>query len=207
MADGVAFEYTGLVEEVRRKPQIKATQVKVSLTIAERLAGERVQELHDAIGAESLAKIRNAISTAWIPLQVDIVLSHAVEATCGPNSDFERARESLTTAMDQRLLRPFIEGVRKVFGLSPKGLLKTSRRAWSSLYRGGGEPRFVDLGADTAALDFEEMPAEVLASEVYLRAIAGAFQALLDLAAVQGEVFVESVDTAAGTVRFRMTWH
>lgn len=194
------------MEEARRQPQIKATQVKVSLTIAERLAGERVQELHDAIGPESLAEIRSAIGTAWLPLEVDIALSHAVEATCGPESDLERARQSLTASMDQKLLRPFIEGVRKVFGLSPKGLLKTSRRAWSSLYRDAGRPRFVDLGANAAALDYEEMPDAVLASEVYLRAIAGAFHALLDLAGVEGEVFVEALDPRARSVRFRVTW-
>ncbi|MGH1343575.1 MAG: hypothetical protein ACRBN8_18605 [Nannocystales bacterium] len=206
MADGSAFEYTSLVEETGGQPQIKATQVKVSLTIAERLAGERVQELHEAIGAESLALIRDAIGTSWIPLDVDIVLSHAVEATCGPRSDFERARQSLTASMDQKLLRPFIEGVRKVFGLSPKGMLKTSRRGWSSLYRDGGKPEFVDLGANAAALDFVEMPDAVLASEVYLRAISGAFHALLDLCGVQGEVFVEALDPRARTVRFRLTW-
>ncbi len=191
---------------VRRQPQIKATQVKVSLTVAERLASHRVEELHDAIGPEPLAKIRNAINTAWLPVEMDIVLSHAVESTCGPQSDYERARQSLTASMDRKLLRPFIEGVRKVFGLSPKGLLKTSQRAWSSLYRDCGKLRFVDLGPDSAALDFTEMPAQVLASEVYLRAIAGGLHALLDLAEVQGEVLVEGLDPRDREVRFRVTW-
>ncbi len=189
-----------------REPGIKATQIQSSLAVAERLAGDRVEQLQAAIGTEMLAKIRDAIKTAWVPVQADIALANAVESTCGPGSDYERSRQATTDSMNRKLLRPFIEGVRKVFGLSPKGLFKTCQRGWNSVYRDCGQPRYVDLGENAAALDFQDMPVQVLASDVYLRAIAGGLHALLDVCHVHGTIVPKDVDPRARTVRFLVTW-
>jgi len=171
------------------------------------MAGERIAALHAALGEAVLAQIHGAIRTTWLPIEVDVALAEAVESTCGPNSDYERARQSLLESMERSFLRPFVEGVRKVFGLSPKGLLKTCQRAWGGLYRDCGEPRFLDLAVNSAALDFRSMPAAMLESAVYLRAIAGALHALLDLCHTEGQIEVEAVDRERRAVRFVVTWH
>lgn len=191
---------------MERRPGIKATQIQSSLAVAEQLARERVARLHAAMGADTLGTIRGAIKTSWVPVEADIALAHAVESVCGFGTDYERSRRATAASLDQKLLRPFIEGVRKVFGLSPKGLFKTCQRGWNGVYKDCGQPQYVDLGERAAALDFSEMPLQVLDSDIYLRAIAGGLHALLDICHVEGEIVAKDVDARARTVRFQIEW-
>jgi hypothetical protein len=188
------------------QPRMKAAQIKNSLAVAERMAGDRAAALREAIGPEVWETIEGAVRTDWLPLSVDIALSRAVEDVCGPGRDRERSRTSTGENLNARLLAPFVEGVRKVFGLSPKPALKVSPRAWKTVYKDCGDSRFVDVSEREAALDFENMPREVLESPLYLSAIAGGLHAVLDMCGVEGHVEPRDADVAAGTVRFLVTW-
>lgn len=185
---------------------MKAAHLARNLTFAEQFAGARVGRLHEELGAERVETIRSAVKTDWIPIEVDIALSRAVELVCGPGSDRERARESTRESMNARLLRPFVDGVQKLFGLNPESVLKVSPRAWSTVYRSCGSARAQHLDGQQAALDFEHMPSLLLSQPLYLSSIAGGLHAILDLCRVNGDVKPVRPDPGAGTMRFLFTW-
>lgn len=187
-------------------PAMKAGHLKANLEIARDLAGDAEPAFLAAMGDAMVEEIEGSLKTAWLPIELDMAVSRATCTVLGAHADRERARESTRRSMNTRILAPIVEGVRKVFGMTPKPALKVTRRGWHAIYRNCGQPEFIDLGEGAADLLFEEMPAAALASNNYLFSIAGGLHAILDICRVEGTVEVGEVDPEAKKVRIEFRW-
>jgi|GEM_PF-1032701 len=191
-------------------PRIKGAQLQNSLHTARDMAQAeaRLAVLEAKLGPDYLAEVASFTRTEWISVEFDIRLSHAVESCLGRGADYERARRSTGRSFESKLLQPFVEGAVRLFGLSPKAMIKLVRRGWTSLYQNCGEAdaAFGDDDAPTAALTLSRLPDVVYNDAVYLQAIAGGLHAILDVCQVKGTVEVQGKSPARKSATFAFKW-
>jgi hypothetical protein len=156
---------------------------------------------------ESLAAIRSASWFDWLPLEFDIELAHAVAKVLGPAKDRERACQSVLLAFQSPLLRPFLIGVEKVFGLQPGPLIRQSTRAFQAVFREAGWMAYAVGQGNQRVLVWSEVPALVLEDRLYLDAIAGAYEALFVLCKLDGSVAVAAIDLARHRAELWFSWY
>lgn len=188
---------------------IRAAQVQHSLAVVATLAPDAQAHARvlARIDPHALTRVREASRVDWLPLAIDLELSAAVEAELGPGQDRERARLAVLESMRSPLLQPFVHGVQTIFSLEPAALLRQAPRAWQAVYRGAGQIRYaVGEGAERV-LVFDGLPAEVVASPVYLEAIAGAFASVFTLCKVEGTAEVARVEVAQRRAELRFSWY
>jgi hypothetical protein len=185
---------------------IRAALPRQSLRVIEELAGLAHREFLARLGTERLGQIRGAGHLDWLPIEIDLDLCRAVAEVLGPEVERERGRRCVRTLLDTPLLRPFIAGVDMLFGLEPAALIGQVPRGWHAVYREAGRVRYeVGVGL-RRSLVFEEMPPNMVASGIYLEAIAGALHSLFDLCRVEGSVEVVCADVDRSRVEFEFCW-
>ncbi len=178
-----------------------------SLAVIERIAGAATPRVFARIGPERLAQIRAAARLDWLPVELDVALAEAVAAELGPAADRERARRSITSSIESPFLRPFLVGVQTIFGLEPAALIRQAPRVWSAVYRDAGRLDYeIGEGAERILI-YSEIPASVVASAVYLDALAGASESLFDLCRSEGRVTVAAVDPQRRRAELRFSWY
>lgn len=157
--------------------------------------------------SETLARIHAASRIDWLPIEFDLEIAEAVAAVLGRTCDRERARQSVRMSLESPLLRPFIVGVQTIFGLEPASVIRQAPRGWLAVYRNAGALEYrIGQGAERV-LVYSDIPERVVASALYLDAIAGAFESLLDLCGVEGSVSVEAVDPQRRRAELRFSWY
>ena len=186
---------------------IRARQVEHSLRALELVSGREHERALGRMRPESLAQIRDSGRFDWLPIGLDVELSQAVADEFGPAFAASRSRMSMRQSLDTPLLRPFIDGVDKLFGLEPSSVFRQVPRGWHAIYRDAGRMRYEVMSAGSQrVLIYEEVPAVVLDSRVYLEAIAGALGGLLDICKVEGCVRVVDVAAARARVELLVSW-
>ncbi|PRQ05511.1 hypothetical protein [Enhygromyxa salina] len=187
-------------------PSIRAIQIEHSLRALELVAVGEHERALDRMRPESLARIREARRFEWLPVALDVELTEAVADEFGPAVAAARSRQSLGHSTRTTLLRPFIDGVIKLFGLDPSSMFRQVPLGWNAIYRNAGRMRYeVSAGSDRALI-YEEVPVVILGSRVYLDAIAAALHSLFDLCKVDGEIEVAEIDPSRARVELRVTW-
>ncbi|KIG14517.1 hypothetical protein DB30_06744 [Enhygromyxa salina] len=187
-------------------PSIRAIQVVHSLRALELVSGGEHERALRRMRPESLARIRDARRFDWLPVALDVELSHAVADEFGPVVAAARSRQSLGQSTGTPLLRPFIDGVVKLFGLEPSSMFRQVPLGWNAVYRDAGRMRYeVSSGADRSLI-YEDVPVVILESRVYLDAIASALHSLLDLCNADGAIEVATIDRERARVQLRVTW-
>ena len=185
---------------------IRAVLLRTSLLALDRVAGpEQLRQLEHARPA-LFAQIRASSNLDWLPLELDLELSALVSECLGPETDRDRARCCLRTALDAPLLRPFVLGVETLFSLSPNAMLRQVPRGWRVLYRDAGTMRYEIEQGNQRLLIYESVPSELRDHPCYLDAIAGALEGTFDLCHAEGEITVEAVPDHPSSVCFRSSW-
>ncbi len=186
-------------------PLMKAQQIQTSLAICREMTGPRADEFDAAIGPAALEQIESTHRTAWVPLELDFAVCHALEKVLGEGANVERSRRAVRQSMSSSMLKPIVDGALRLFGLSPSKVLRVSVTGWKSIYRDVGAPRFEHAGPTAARIVFDDLPHEVLASRMYLHAIGGGLSAIFDLCDVEGEVQLH-VDDVQRQAELRFSW-
>jgi len=186
--------------------RIKASQIMNNLAAVELIGPGRVDEVRAALPPEVLREVDQAAKTAWLPLEYDIALAEAIERVFGPGSDRERSRTSTRLSTESSLLRPILDGIQKIFGLTPPAVIRATTFAWGQLYRNCGEVKFKELAANRALLTYEGLPTAILDSPLYLASIGGGLHACLDLCKVEGSVRHRIQSRAEGKVEYEFEW-
>lgn len=184
---------------------IKASLVHNSIQAIEVVGPGRTAEVLAYLDPDFAAQIQSAAKTTWLPVEIDIAFAEAVEAVLGPGQDRERSRAGTMLSMNSTLLKPVIDGVRKIFGFSPPAVIRTTTRAWTHLYRNCGRPSFEETSSNQAALVYD-FPKIVADNQLYLRSIAGGLHACLDLCQVEGTVVPVVRNRSTGEVAFEFEW-
>jgi hypothetical protein len=165
--------------------------------------GERVRARLSPASRERLA---DASRIAWVALDLDVELTHAIYAELGPVRARELFRRNLSGALDSPVLRSLAQGALRLFGASPARLFGWAPKVYGQLYRDAGELRFALDEPGSARLELVALPPCMARSRNYLDGFAASIAAGFDFIGVKGEVHIEAHDPAGGTATFRLEW-
>ena len=169
-----------------------------ALAITVQSTFEALQEMEPTLWArvraelppESLAAIEDTSRISWIPVEHDVALTRAIFAIAGR----ERARECFRRMMRQNFETPVLgslaEGALRLLGGSPERLVRWAPKVWAHLMRDSGEMVVGQAEPALVRLELRDMPPAVCDRD-YLDGIAGAAEAIFDLAHVDGVVELE----------------
>jgi hypothetical protein len=151
-------------------------------------------------------RLTQASRIAWLELDVDVELTHAIYAELGRARAQELFRRNLTGALDAPILRSLAQGALRLFGASPSRIFGWAPKAYGQLYRDAGVMRFEQDAPGSARLELESLPACVAESARYLDGIAASIAGGFDFMGVKGEVCIESHTPSARRATFRLEW-
>ena len=186
-----------------QRPRILAGFVQGTLagldpTSAKRVRARLVPETRDLLERSS--------RLAWLPIEIDVELTHAIYAELGAGRAHELFRRNLSAALDSPILRSLAQGALRLFGASPERLFGWAPKAYAQIYRDSGEMRFLPERTGVARLELSELPPAIAASRSYLDGVAGSIAAGFDLMGVKGEVTIERFEPLRRRACFRLEW-
>jgi hypothetical protein len=187
-------------------PRILAGFVQGTLAAvegADRALGARVRA---RLAPATLERLARASRIAWLPIDLDVELTHAIYAELGPVRARELFRRNLSGALESPVLRSLAQGALRIFGASPERLFAWAPKVYVQLYRDAGEMRFALDAPGSARLELSALPPVVAESRSYLDGVAASIAAGFDLMGVKGEVALERHAAAARSACFRLVW-
>lgn len=169
--------------------------------------GDAEARLVARLGPEKIARFESCGRLSWVPLEEDLALSNAVEAVLGEGVDYERSRRSTAENMSSPLMRSFLEGARRLFGLDPASALKLVKSGWVTVFKDCGQAAHDPRGPGESVVRITDAPDAMVLAPSYVRALAGAMHGLLDVCEVEGiaEVVQASIKTHVVEIRLRWT--
>ena len=165
--------------------------------------GERVRA---RLGVATRERLEQASRIAWVPIELDVEVTHAIYGELGPVRAREVFRRNLSGALDSPVLRSLAQGALRLFGASPARLFGWAPKVYAQLFRDAGEMRFTLEEAGAARLELRALPSCVARSRNYLDGVAASIGAGFDFMGVKGEVRIEAHDPAGGRATFRLEW-
>jgi hypothetical protein len=185
------------------QPRILAGFVQGTLSSLPPAARARVRA---RLAPATLATLEGSSRLTWLPIEIDVELTHAVYAELGAGRARELFRSSLSNALEAPILRSLVQGALKLLGATPERFFGWAPKAYAQLYRDAGAMRFERDEPGSARLELSGLPPAVAGSRDYLDGMGGAVAAGFDVLGVKGEVTLERLDVSAGTAGFRLLW-
>ena len=186
-----------------QRPRILAGFVQGTLAGLDPASALRVRA---RLAPESLAVLERSSRLAWLPIEIDVELTHAIYVELGAGPAHELFRRNLAAALDSPILRSLAQGALRLFGASPERVFAWAPKAYTQIYRDSGTMRFQSEGAGVARLELSELPPAIATSRNYLDSVAGSIAAGFDLMGVKGEVEIERFDLLWRRACFRLDW-
>ncbi len=186
-----------------QRPRILAGFVQGTLVGLEPAIAARVRA---RLAPETVTTLERSSRIAWLPIEVDVELTHAIYAELGAGRAHELFRRNLSAALDTPILRSLAQGALRLFGASPARLFSWAPKAYAQIYRDAGEMRFEADAPGSARLELSLLPPAIAESRDYLDGVAGAIAAGFDFMDLKGEVTVERFDPPGRRACFRLTW-
>lgn len=183
---------------------MRAAHIKENLAAVRELPPEEAAAVLAACGPELVRTIEDAARVAWLPVEVDVALTLAVHKVTGDAGVRGWSRKTLLKTSQQPLLRTVVEAGVRIFGMTPRGLYRWVPHGWGTIYRDGGELTFEARVGESAVLVHHDIPAP-MRSLPYLVGMAGAFEAVLDLAQADGEVRLDYAEPS-NLARYEIRW-
>ncbi|MFK7999316.1 MAG: hypothetical protein AB8H86_06945 [Polyangiales bacterium] len=180
-------------------PQMKASHMQ-SNVVCLALLGEAKEAEVRAACSEIIAEIDASIRSTWLPVELDVVLTQAVEDICGAEATEEWARQAVYQSAKGPLMGPIIGGLTRL-GLGPRHGLRRVPAVWNLIYRNCGS---MSCEADPGVASLVLKSPTPKMNDTYLRGIGAAFEGLI---LILGSTVTESTaKIEAGEVRYRVRW-
>lgn len=154
----------------------------------------------------TLTALERSSRVSWLPVEIDVELTHAIYAELGAGPAHEMFRRNLSAALDTPILRSLAQGALRLFGTSPARLFGWAPKVYAQIYRDAGAMRFESDGPGSARLELSHLPPAIAGSREYLDGLAGAIAAGFDLMELKGEARIERLDPSAQRACFRLAW-
>jgi hypothetical protein len=186
-----------------QRPRILAGFVQGTLSGLEPALGAGVRA---RLSPETLATLQRSNRLAWLPIEIDVELTHAIYAELGAARAHELFRRNLSAALDTAILWSLAQGALRLFGASPARFFGWAPKVFAQIYRDAGEMRFELDEPGSARLELSALPPPVAQSRDYLDGVAGAIAAGFDFMGLKGEVTIERHHPEKRSARFRLSW-
>lgn len=174
-------------------------------------------EALSALGAGAAARVRarlpvatvreieEASRLAWLPVELDIAITDAIDTELGREAMRRWAREGLLRSTEGPLLSPIIRSARTIFGITPHSFFRRASNMWAMIYRGCGELRLLDESEGRVVLELRGAPQVFRRSPAYLEGIAATFEAATVLAGEPDRIRV-TIDARGEPIVFTGCW-
>lgn len=183
---------------------MRASYVKENLAAVDGLGAAESRRVRARITPATIARIDTAVRTEWLPVEIDVELTEAVDAELGEEMLVEQNRRSFLAAFQGPLLKPILSSAIALSGATPGALLRFASSAWSSVYRECGEIA-VERRDRGAVITWSRLPDPILASRPYLVGTRGVFEGGVELMKSKGRCTLR-VDEAARAAIFELEW-
>lgn len=167
--------------------------------------GPDVQEQLAAGIPEVIDEIDRAAFGDWLPVHVNVALTHEVCDLVGRSGVRNWNRRTVLGAVQGPLLRPLWRAVASLFGPTPSSVLRRSPLGWELVYQDCGFLTVVPLGPNRMQLRVEGARGPFLDDEDYVEWTCGGLEGALDLGGARGSVYAH-MDPAAHRVEFDVRW-
>lgn len=205
-AAGCRSETRWREDAVERGPRILAGFVQGTLAAVSAQDADLGARVRERLLPATRQALERASRIAWVPIELDVEVTHAIYAELGPARARELFRRNLSGALDSAVLRSLAQGALRLFGASPERLFSWAPKVYSQLYRDSGEMRFALDEPGSARLELSALPPCVARSRSYLDGVAASIVAGFDYMGTKGEVRIERHDVAALRATFRLEW-
>jgi len=132
------------------------------------------------IGHGALSQLTDPGRTGWIPLAADVVFLDGLAELLGHEEAIAFFRASVARHFESPLLRSFVSGARRIFGLTPVGLVKLIPRIWPMVYKDLGTPQLDKREDDYTVVTLVEANSQLFDSQGYRCAWQGIFEGVID---------------------------
>ena len=148
----------------------------------------------DAVGPARLAEIDGAISVLWLPMDLHMKLSDAVQDTVGAERNRRIWRATMDVSYDRPLLHGFVSAAVALFGVTPASLFRQAARIYSHLTRDLGDLAFEATGSTSGRVPLRGFPASECRYICYVEAFAGCLESTISVTRAIGMVTRTEVD-------------
>jgi hypothetical protein len=166
-------------------PEIKASYFQASIDAISLLGPRRVEV--EARLAREIEATRMASRADWLPMAWDQKLSAAIASVGGDDAVIACNKASFLAATEGTFLRPFTQAAGRLFGVSPRGMLKHANAAWTAGSRHAGH-MVVTFTAEGATVELVGMHAE----PVWYVGVVGILEGVLALTSHDGSAEMRS---------------
>lgn len=150
---------------------------------------------------EAVKAINASVRTAWLPIELDVELSEAVERVCGQQGFLHWCREAIYETTRGPLLGPILTGLQRL-GLGPRHALRRLPAGWNMIYRGCGTLHLLEESDEYARIEVESVPSSM--HGVYAQGIGAAFEAIITCVGAKNPDM--GLQAVGESLRFDVTW-
>lgn len=175
-----------------RRPVIRASLVHEDLERLSMFGAAQAASVRAALPVEVLLALEQTPRAAFLPLEFDVHIVDAVAELLGVDALDRWARESMRASARGPLIRPIVEGARRVFGRTASRMVAHMLpRTFGHLYRHAGHFERRAASHDTMTFAYRDMPAMIRESPAYLQAIASSMTIALEVVDLDGRVIFD----------------
>lgn len=188
------------------RPAARARNALDSFKVLEQRAPGTVDQVMARLPGETRELYEKASRTSWIPVEHDARLVTAMVEILGPAGAREFWRAFSTYYVDQPILKPLVEGAKRVFGLSIPTVIRMFPRGYGHVYRDYWSGSKVEtLDDHTGLVTLEGVIEPVLRCEAYMLVTEGSMLGMYDIAGIDDDLEF-TVDHANARVVGRFRW-
>lgn len=181
--------------------------MKLLLASVDRLLGDRAAVVRSILGPEAIAIVDEATGVEWLPLSVNVALSHALGAALDEEEFARFHRAHCVEAMRGPIYRAIVDGAVAIYGESNLGgWLRFLPIAWAATFRDCGRWITRTQEEGRAELLLQRLPGGTLRNRTWATSVAACLDALLDTAHVEGGVTLIGFDPAGAQAAYELRW-
>ena len=183
---------------------MRASYIQDNLAAVTAFGPDIERRLRAAI-PDAIAEITSAARVDWLPISVDVALTHAVRELTGTSGLRDWSRRAFLGAVQGPMLRPIVRAVVSLFGLTPATVLRRAPMGWQQIYQDCGLLIVVPVTPNHVQLRVEGARGPFLDDQDYVEGTCGTFEGAVDLGGARGTVEAH-MDPAAHRVEFDVRW-
>lgn len=150
------------------QPAVRASAARDSLAFLDKFLPGSRSRVEAMIPAESLRVIQETSRLSWIPLVHDHWIVDGIVSVFGRERAVRCWADSVTSQVDQPLLRTFVSGMLGIVGNDPARVVALIPKGWSMIWRDMCTPRFTIDDAGRPVIHFDNIDPQVRAYDNYL---------------------------------------
>lgn len=164
------------------------------------------EAIEASVGPETIRDIRESVVLGWLPMEVNVEITHAVRRILGPRRACDVFRAMVLREYQTSLFKPMIDSARRLMGLTPGTFVKLAPKGWGLVFRNVGSPEPRDIAATEARLRISDLAPACVHDDVWIQAVRCSFTTAFDLTNTRGEVTIENADLERRSVEYVFRW-